>query len=396
MEKKRNYALLVVSLSAITAIATYSYEWTDALAHASIDVPHSVDLGDHYENSVIKGTFAIRNRSRETLTVSDFRTSCGCIALSKATGENIKDREMSIRSGESLEVEATLVARRQETESFLHTIHFRTNDPNQPTVAVQLIGKVKNGLAASPREIHFGKLKRKESARRTLRLIDSRRPKDRKDFTITSNLPAIRVGPVRVSHRAEDREGASGAAEVYVVDVTATMIHEDGDIQGSLTIQNEDGSRALVVPVMAVVSRAWQIAPRQVIFPSERAIWEMPDSREGGVAAGTMIAYLGMPSALGPFQGAMVLGTMGRSSRRCICWSQDGPLSVRVVGVPSGVSAVVAETGNVCVKYLDLFLEGTSKEARELGDVVVEVSGDNPPGVETVRLSVSLGPLVGG
>jgi len=72
--------LLILLFLSFPLQGCYAQEQTKTAGHAEAELidPYSWDFGRAKEGEALKHAFALKNESRETLTIKDVSSSCGC------------------------------------------------------------------------------------------------------------------------------------------------------------------------------------------------------------------------------------------------------------------------------------------------------------------------------
>ena len=89
--------LLILLFLSFPLQGCYSQNQEEITSQAEIADPYSWDFGQVKESEVLKHAFVLKNESKETLTIKDVNTSCGCTAS--------KVEKKIILPGENTEIE---------------------------------------------------------------------------------------------------------------------------------------------------------------------------------------------------------------------------------------------------------------------------------------------------
>lgn len=107
-----------------------------------------VDLGVILDSEPAKATVTFRNAGNAVLTVPQPSTTCGCTAATLQKNE--------FQPGESYEVEVSFDPRGRHAGKHEQTLTFRTNDRNNPVVAVKVTAFVKPVVSIEPQQVNLG------------------------------------------------------------------------------------------------------------------------------------------------------------------------------------------------------------------------------------------------
>jgi Protein of unknown function (DUF1573) len=377
-----------VVCASVGGIGAFAYVRVAGPTRPCLVVQRDVDLGEHYKNSVIHSSFAIDNLGQEPLVVWDFKTSCGCVLLTKASGEKLPDERQVVPPRGRFEVDLSLVAKPGEGESFAYVVRFRSNDPVNDEVHVRLTGKARLGVEATPRALNFGRLGAEEKAQGSLRVTDHRKREDRGPFVLVSNSPSLSLGPKELSPPKVHREGTGDTADIYDVRVALTMPKGEADLDARIVVREENGRDMCDIPVRAFIRRKWAVAPAEVAFAVNPGRGERErEQARWMTAVGTIGMYAQPLRSIVLHALAPLLPETGQI-RRCVVRSTEGPVEVEVVKAPQVVRVGIRKTSDPSFKYIDVVCNESCRNARALGDIVLAVKGQKQDPGGTIRIPV--------
>jgi hypothetical protein len=126
---------------------------------------------NHYDMGIIpndksaEGSVMIHNRGKSPLHITKVNTQCGC-----TKGKMSKE---IIPPGESAPLEVTVDPFRIPQFNSTKTLTLFTNDPDDPTVKIDVTAKVNPELIVDPEKIHLGTIQKGEEVSQTVRLIQN-------------------------------------------------------------------------------------------------------------------------------------------------------------------------------------------------------------------------------
>ena len=208
------------------------------------------DLGEIPVGHEYVARFVLSNEGRVPVTVSDVLTSCTCTGATISTD--------SLAPGTDAVVEAAVHSRRPERKTAAVTLE--TDDPNRPTVRLEVAWRAVAPLTPDPLDLDFGALRPGDSVERTLRLVRRDLPGSTPGSPGEASVsPTSRLTVVRTN-------GTGGLAEWSIV-VRLEAPDLAGAGAGTLVIPIEGGwTDALRVPVR------WEVRDVVAVKPPAAAI----------------------------------------------------------------------------------------------------------------------------
>ena len=123
------------------------------------------DFGTAENSGTIEHHYVVRNDGNLTLEIQSVRATCGCTAVSPE--KNI------VAPGEETKITARFDLRGR-TGMQIKTIFVQSNDPQTPTLNLQLRGTATQALRAQPATLFFGRVDPNASRTRTFQLVSER------------------------------------------------------------------------------------------------------------------------------------------------------------------------------------------------------------------------------
>jgi hypothetical protein len=232
---------------------------------------------------------------------------------------------------------------------FRHKISFKTNDRQHPEGTIQITGAIQFGIVSLPRVLNVAKVSPGQAVHGSFRVVDGRPLARRGKFEVCSSSSRLRIDSPQL---CEDRQGLpDGDHDVYRVRVELNAPLSPGEFKEEYRIVDNEGN------VLSDGSVFGFAKPPVVLSPS--VIVMDPDSRHG----------------------------QGKRSGRCICESEDGELSVKVVSCPSWISARVTSTALIKRKIVEVECVGESVPKERTGKIHLQASRNGGP-AEALDLTV--------
>jgi hypothetical protein len=139
------YSLVLVVTLGVAGTAGAA-TWADALFDEL-----SKDFGSVPRGPTLKHDFKVKNNTKQTVTISSLRVSCGCVAAAAKTN--------TLQPGESTTVEVTMDTTRFTGPKTV-TIFVQFSEPRFEEVRLWVQANGRNDFALSPDALRFGQVKR--------------------------------------------------------------------------------------------------------------------------------------------------------------------------------------------------------------------------------------------
>jgi hypothetical protein len=144
--------------------------------------------------SNVKGshTWQFKNVGRGPLEIWLDRTSCSCTVAELKTEEGQPQKRVTIPPGGSAPLELTWEARTWTHVKFGQTATIGTNDPDQPTVDLAIVGRIIAPVTAEPSEtVSFSEISAEEPHRQTIAIVSYDRPEVKLTRVLSSKAGLI-------------------------------------------------------------------------------------------------------------------------------------------------------------------------------------------------------------
>ena len=264
-------AIHVVLTMAALGFVGYALKGHLLTSAPQVDAPQIVELGRQKLGQQAVVDFQITNRGRQPLQLFSFDTSCGCLSVEhKNAGKISKEDAIVLGAKESIEIRAVLAVRGIAGEKARDFVRFRTNDPANTSVTVELVVDLEpEPVVAVPTQLYLSEMVVDSSASKTLIL---RTPSGREGFKllgVDNPFPQI-IKDIKCVHLEADREAKFAtpdhAKDLYRIELELTAPPNPIDINGILEIRGESG-KILKVPIaINVVSRV-RLTPAVLYLP---------------------------------------------------------------------------------------------------------------------------------
>ena len=221
--------------AAILVLAAGIAGAADALAPKAVCPEPEYDFGERDNSGTVEHDYVIRNEGQLSLQITSVKASCGCTA--------VRSSQDVIAPGQEGTVHASFDLKGRVGEQ-IKTITVTCNDPQSPTLLLQLRGKAMQPVRAVPSSVFFGRVGAGSVRSRTFDVVSSKG---------RFEVPEARTDtPLLVLEEME--ENPDPAVRTYRVSLADDA--PEGTLQGSviLRIEAADGSKTLVVPVQAFVA----------------------------------------------------------------------------------------------------------------------------------------------
>ncbi len=236
---------VLVLLLALTLPLTVSAQDAAPLA-PKIVCPETVfDFGERENTGVVEHDYVVRNEGDLSLEIRNVRASCGCTVVKPAEnvvppgGETTIHARFDLRGRRGLQVK---------------TIYVNSNDPESPTIHLQLRGTLVEGLRAQPSTLFFGRIGPNDQRSRPFEIISGRGPVQ--ILEVRTSTPGLVVTP---QDPLPDDDGSVHRFELSLADSLP-----EGTVNAQVVIQtDQDGSREVSIPVAAYI-----IAPPPEVPPA--------------------------------------------------------------------------------------------------------------------------------
>ncbi|HVN64704.1 MAG TPA: DUF1573 domain-containing protein, partial [Candidatus Binataceae bacterium] len=204
------------------------------------------NFGTALEGTMVRHTFKVENTGKGYLDIRGVKTSCGCTAA--------KPTKTHLAPGESSEI-AVGFDTRFESGHQERVITASTNDPKNPEIKMTMQGTIKPQVAAVPKDVDFGSVKKGTGAEKTVMLEDLMPEKEK-----------FKAGPATNSNHSikatlEPRTDGKPGEVLHVALLPSMPIGPFDD-----TIKIVNNRMPLQVDVFGAVKGDLTVSPQQVSF----------------------------------------------------------------------------------------------------------------------------------
>ena len=241
---KTTISLAVATLvSAGTAWAQAPAPADAALAPRIVCAEPVFDFGEKSNSEFVEHDYPIRNEGTLSLEIRGVQASCGCTAVKPSQdvippgGEAVIHARLDLRGRSGLQAK---------------TITVQSNDPQTPSLILQLRGTAVQALRAEPSTLFFGRVGPDGVRSRTFEVVSAQGPIQIQNFR--SDNPGIEVTQVPAE------AGAEGTRHRFEVKLAEGL--PEGTVNGSIVVQTDlAGQPALTIAVAAYLAPAAAPAP---------------------------------------------------------------------------------------------------------------------------------------
>jgi hypothetical protein len=236
-----------------------------------IEVPRVLDVGLQEEGANVVVSFPVQNRGREKLEIDGVQTSCGCLALSRKTPTGVERVErLTLDGGETCELLTRLATPGPSGTHLKQSIAFRTNDPHNPVVAVEIRAEVQGRITVVPQQINLGRIQLSDKHRTTFELRDTGRRAPFALGAVKCSRPDL-VESI-VARRWEPSDSSSGTDEVgkplYTVDLVVRAPNQPTTIDAAVEVYEQGHDRPIATaPLRGHTVPLFEVAPSTLVLP---------------------------------------------------------------------------------------------------------------------------------
>lgn len=198
------------------------------------------NFGERDNSGMVEHEFRIRNEGTLSLEILNVHASCGCTA--------VRPSQNVIAPGGEAVIHAKLDLRGR-TGYQQKTISVQSNDPQTPTLMLQMVGTAVQGLRVQPSLLFFGRVDPQSSRTRTFEIVSSRGPFNVESYR-TDN-PGLRLAPVELS------PGEDGSVRRFELTLAPDL--PEGNVAGAAYVKTDlPDQPELMVTVAAYILNAPQ------------------------------------------------------------------------------------------------------------------------------------------
>ena len=195
------------------------------------------DFGEIANHNVVEHEYVIRNAGTLSLEIRSVRASCGCTA--------VQSSQSVIPPGESGTLQARFDLRGRSGMQY-KTVFVESNDPQTPSLHLQLRGTAVEALRVEPTALFYGRLELGALPTRVLRVIANQGP---------LQLTSFRSDNPHILLRELPREAGANESERQL-EVTISPEHPTGQLRGTIYIKTDRDDQ----PELAVAMAAFLVS----------------------------------------------------------------------------------------------------------------------------------------
>jgi hypothetical protein len=245
---------------------------SEAPIKASLLYEREIDIGMVEPGQPHSLSIPIHNKTAQTITLSDFWSSCGCLGLAKTDGKYQVPLEKTehLAPGDTLTIQARLDVSGSADQRFFHTISFTSNGDNSSKHFVTIRGKAIIRVFAAPATLVATIPPSGSGGGLLVHLVDARDPARRGPFEVVSDFPGIELQ--ELSPRADAPPevyvpaGARLYRAVFRLKPTDTPVR-----RCTITVRAAGGEVLCVVPVTLNADVPVELRPASVVFLQSKA-----------------------------------------------------------------------------------------------------------------------------
>lgn len=206
-----------------------------ALAPKIVCAAPAFDFGEKSNTEIVEHDYPIRNAGTLSLEIRDVHASCGCTV--------VKPSQNLVPPGGEASIHARLDLRGRSGLQ-MKTITVTSNDPETPTLSLQLKGTAVQALRTQPPSLFLGRLEPGAPRSRTFDIISARGPIQ--ITNLRADHPGVALRPVELE------PGGDGSTRRFEMTLSPDL--PEGAINGSVFILTDMAGQAeLSVPFAAFI-----------------------------------------------------------------------------------------------------------------------------------------------
>jgi len=235
--------LPVLLLAALLPLFAQAQEPTAALEPKIVCDEPIYDFGERNNTEFVEHDYPIRNEGTLSLEIRNVKASCGCTAVKPSQDVIPPGGEASIRARLNLRGRHGLQRK---------SITVKSNDPNTPSLVLQLRGTAIQPLRAQPSSLFFGRVGTDAARVRTFDIISGGGPIQIEN--IRTDNPGIVVKAL------PDDSAADGSSHRFELTLDASL--PEGNLNGKVFVKTDMPNQPeLSIPVVAYIAIVESAAP---------------------------------------------------------------------------------------------------------------------------------------
>lgn len=261
---------IVIAIPVLLGVAGYCISlWMNAHA-AHIEAPERIELGLLEQGQIADAEVSISNTGPGLLRLSNFFTSCTCMAVSRSSeGAAEKLTQASVAPGEVLRFTVRVRVPGNLSGSFDNVVQFDTNDPTRRQVRVRIVAEVSGQIVSVPNHVSLGRVSRGQLIAQTISIRNTGRKTVCKLAKADSTAPAIAlVSAIRHKSEPADPNNAHLGMVIGEIDIKVCAPQESGPFNANVLVF-EDGATepVLTIGVDGVIIPRYLLAPSAISMP---------------------------------------------------------------------------------------------------------------------------------
>ena len=201
------------------------------------------DFGERNNTEFVEHDYPIRNEGTLSLEIRGVSASCGCTAVKPSQDVIPPGGEASVRARLDLRGRSGLQ---------MKTISVQSNDPQTPTLTLQLKGTAIQALRAQPSSLFFGRVGPEAVRRRTVDIISGLGPIQ--IVGTRTDTPGLLFVPLAAE------PGADGSTHTFELTLDPSL--PAGSLNGSVFVKTDlAGQPEIAIPVAAFIDLPPEAAP---------------------------------------------------------------------------------------------------------------------------------------
>jgi len=235
--------LSALFLAALLSLSAQAQDTTPPLEPKIVCDESIYDFGEKNNTEFVEHDYPIRNEGTLSLEILTVKASCGCTAVKPSMDVIPPGGEASIRA--RLDLRGRHGFQRK-------TITVKSNDPNTPSLVLQLRGTAIQPLRAQPSSLFFGRVGTDGARVRTFDIISGRGPIQIEN--IRTDNPGIVVKAL------PDQSAADGSSHHFELTLDSSL--PAGNLNGKVFVKTDLPNQSeLSIPVVAFIVPVEPVAP---------------------------------------------------------------------------------------------------------------------------------------
>jgi hypothetical protein len=302
--------------------------WFNKSQDPPLECPAVIDLGEIDLKHLGQTTLTVKNSGRSALVLANFEKTCGCTATYGSHGNALTvASEETVQPGSELDLRVQFNAASMNPGPFQHRIQFTSNDPQRPVFSVLVVGDLRHGVYAIPKEVVAGRLRPGFPSTICFRLVDGRRRSRRAAFTLEPSVSDVRIESVRETDNKAGLSASSYDSIVYEVVASVTPIESESNRPFAAHVRVLDNHHDVLcsIPISGSIRHPVMLSPSVILMMLDRK------------------------------------SKAASMTRKCICECEDAALKIGVRDCPSQLHVGVLENGSSSQKTIEVTYVGSEE-----------------------------------